>query len=167
MCRFDRVKLLRHTNEVERPREILEMILGHLGFVFEITEREEKEGVFLEVHTRDPRRLIGREGRVLEELQFLVNRLASQGEDERERIIIDVEGYREQAKQELIERVKRVKERVLETEKSFSLEPMNSYQRRLVHQAFQNDPDIKIVSPESNSRFKSMIVELRRSEKET
>lgn len=143
------------------------MILGHLGFVFEITEREEKEGVFLEVHTRDPRRLIGRDGRVLEELQFLVNRLTSEAEEERERVIIDVEGYREQAKQELIERVHRVKERVLETGKSFSLEPMNSYQRRIVHQAFQNDLEIKITSPESKSRFKSMILELRRPEKES
>lgn len=143
------------------------MILGHLGFVFEITEREEKEGVFLEVHTRDPRRLIGRDGRVLEELQFLVNRLTSEAEEERERVIIDVEGYREQAKQELIERVYRVKERVLETGKSFSLEPMNSYQRRIVHQAFQNDLEIKITSPESKSRFKSMILELRRLEKES
>ena len=143
------------------------MILGHLGFVFEITEREDKEGIFLEIHTRDPRRLIGRDGRVLEELQFLVNRLASESEEEaRERVIIDVEGYREQAKQDLIERVRQVRERVLNTGKSFSLEPMNSYQRRIVHQAFQNDPEIKIVSPESKSRFKSMSIQLRRAEKE-
>ena len=96
-----------------------------------------------------------------------MNRLSSEEEEEREHIIIDVDGYREQAKQELIERVQRVKERVLETGKSFLLEPMNSYQRRLVHQAFQNDLEIKIVSPESKSRFKSMTLELRRPGKES
>ena len=150
---------------MEKPREILEMILGYLGFVFEIIEREEKEGTFLEVQTRDPRRLIGRDGRVLEELQFLVNRLASEGEEDNERIIIDVDGYREQAKQELLDRVQRAKERVISTGKSFALEPLNAYQRRIVHQAFKEDTDIRIVSPEARTRIKRMTVHLRGSEK--
>lgn len=161
LCGFDSSKFLGHNGVVERPREILEMILGHLGFVFEITEKTQDDGVLLEVHTREPQRLIGNEGRVLEKLQFLVNRLAGETQEERERIIIDVEGYREQAKQDLIKRVQGVKERVLTTKKSFPLEPLNAYQRRIVHQAFKNDPEIKITSPEVKSRFKQMIVQLR------
>lgn len=162
MSRFDTLEFMGQNEFVEKPREILEMILGHLGFVFEITEHEGKEGTFLEIHTRDPRRLIGRDGRVLEELQFLVNRLASEDEEEIERIIIDVDGYREQAKQELIERVRRVKEKVVSTGKSFTLEPLNSYQRRIVHQAFKSDPEIKIISPEFKARIKSMMMHPRR-----
>ena len=67
----------------QSPKDILEMLLGHLGFVFEVREEETVLGHVLQVTTRDPARLIGRDGHTLDELQYLVNRLAHpEGTDE-------------------------------------------------------------------------------------
>ncbi|MBX7158201.1 MAG: single-stranded DNA-binding protein [Verrucomicrobiae bacterium] len=151
---------------MESPREILEMILGHLGLVFEVTEQKSADGLILQIHTRDPRHLIGRDGRVLDELQYLVNYLIDNSSDEeKEHVLIDVEGYREQAKQELIDKVKRIKERVLKTRRPFILEMLNAYQRRILHEAFKKDQEIVIVSPSHKARFKRMTVKIRETEK--
>jgi spoIIIJ-associated protein len=154
---------------VESPREILEMILGHLGLVFEVTEHAGPDGLVLHIHTRDPRHLIGRDGRVLDELQYLVNYLVSNlpEDEDKERVLIDVEGYREQAKQELIDKVSRIKERVLKTGRPFILETLNAYQRRIIHEAFKKDKEVIITSPPHKARFKRMTVQMRQTEKAT
>ncbi len=51
------------------PRETLELLLGHLGFVFEVEETHEGDHLVLNIRTRDPARLVGREGRTLDDLQ--------------------------------------------------------------------------------------------------
>jgi spoIIIJ-associated protein len=140
------------------PREALEMLLGHLGFVFEVEEIRTEEGLVLNVKTREPGRLIGREGHTLDDLQLLVNRLSHHDEDEG-RVIVDVDGYRQAQRQELISRVKRAARRVRETGQPVLLEPMNSFERRLVHQLFKDDPKVMSVSPQGRARIKR--IELR------
>lgn len=151
---------------MESPRDVLEMILGTLGFVFEVSEEQTVDGLVLQVHTRDPGRLIGREGHTLEDLQFLVNRLSHAGEDEQPRVIVDVEGYRGNLRRELVARVKRMAERVRHTGEPARLEPLNSFDRRIVHNIFQDDPDVEAVSPPGASRLKRMSIQLRAGARE-
>lgn len=147
--------------DMESPRHILEMILGTLGFVFEVHEEHTHDGLVLQVRTRDPGRLIGREGHTLEDLQFLVNRLSHSGEEVTQRVVIDVEGYRANQRRELVSRLGRIAQRVRQTGESIRLEPMNSFDRRIVHNAFQGDPEVEAVSPPGTSRLKRMTVQLR------
>lgn len=146
---------------MESPRDILEMILGTLGFVFEVHEENTADGLVLQVRTRDPGRLIGREGHTLEDLQFLVNRLSHAGDEVPQRVVVDVEGYRANQRRELISRLGRIAQRVRQTGEPIRLEPMNSFDRRIVHNAFQNDPEVEAVSPPGTSRLKRMTVQLR------
>ena len=146
---------------MESPRDILEMILGTLGFVFEVHEEHTADGLVLQVRTRDPGRLIGREGHTLEDLQFLVNRLSHSGDEAPQRVVVDVEGYRANQRRELIARLGRIAQRVRQTGEPVHLEPMNSFDRRIVHNAFQNDSDVEAVSPPGQSRLKRMTVQLR------
>jgi len=149
-------------NMLPSPREALEMLLGHLGFVFEVEEIRCEEGIRLNVKTREPGRLIGREGRTLEDLQFLVNRLSHHNEEEG-RVIVDVDRYRQNHWKDLLSRVKRIARKVCETGQPVLLEPLNSFERRLVHQHFKNDPKIMTVSPPGRARFKRIELRLRDS----
>ena len=143
---------------MRNPKYVLEMILGYLGFVFEVEERKTDMGLVLDIKTREPGRLIGREGHTLDNLQHLVN-ILTHPEDVEGRVIVDVDGYRASQQRELIQRVKRAARRVVETGKPILLEPMNSFDRRQVHQMFKDDPKVMSCSPEGNSRYKR--IELR------
>jgi len=140
---------------LERARETLEMMLGHLGLVFEVEEGEPGRNV-LNIHSREAGRLIGRDGHVLEDLQYLLNRILNRSEEGAPNVIIDVEGYRQKEKQDFLGRVRELADQVRRTGRPLVLAPMNSFDRRLVHQAFVDDPDIVTRSEESSARLKQI-----------
>jgi spoIIIJ-associated protein len=148
---------------LERARETLELMLGHLGLVFEVEEGEPAGRNVLNVHSREAGRLIGRDGHVLEDLQYLLNRIVNRGEEGTSNVIIDIEGYRQKEKQDFLERVRELADQVRRTGRPLVLAPMNSFDRRLVHQAFAEDPDIATHSEEGAARLKQITLTPRSS----
>jgi spoIIIJ-associated protein len=145
------------------PRETLEMMLGHLGLVFEVEETEQGGRSVLNVNTREAGRLIGRDGHTLEDLQYLLNRILNRHDENAPSVIIDVEGYRQKENQDFLGRIRELAEQVRRTGRPLVLEAMNSFDRRLVHQAFAEDPDIATRSEEGASRLKQITLVLRDS----
>jgi spoIIIJ-associated protein len=143
------------------PRETLELMLGHLGLVFEVEESEQGGRTVLNVRTREPARIVGRDGHNLEEIQYLLNRILNRGEEGAANVIVDVEGHRRKEKLDFIGRVRQYADDVRRTGEPYRLAPMNSYDRRLVHQAFADDPDIATQSEEGSARLKSITLVLR------
>ncbi len=81
------------------PKELLDTILGFLGFVAEIDEtRSEGGNVTLQIYTEESARLVGRDGETLEAIQFLLNRLIQAKDRDAEKVIVDCEHYRSCAK---------------------------------------------------------------------
>jgi len=78
-------------------------------------------------------------------------------------VIVDVEGYRQKEKQDFLGRVRELADQVRRTGQPFVLAPMNSFDRRLVHQAFAEDPEIATQSEESSARLKQVTLTLRSS----
>ncbi len=144
------------------PKETLELMLGHLGFVFEVREETRPTGVTLNILTRDPGRLIGRNGRVLDDLQYLLNRVLSGSEEDRGAILVDVENYRAQQVDEFRQRILAVMERVRQTGHPVTLGPMNSFDRRLVHTTCQEAGDLETESIAGEGKFKKVIVRLKK-----
>jgi spoIIIJ-associated protein len=140
------------------PKETLELILGHLGFVFEIREETRNNGLTLNIQTREPGRLIGRNGRVLDDLQYLLNRVLSDSEEDRGAVVVDVENYRLQQVDEFLERIRSVMERVRQTGQPITMGPMNSFDRRLVHTTCQEAGDLVTESVEGKGKFKKVVV---------
>ena len=136
------------------PKEILDTILGHLDFAFEIKETESGGGITLQIYSPEKERLIGRRGEVMEDLQLVVNRMLLAKDPKAPRVTVDVEHYREMHDDELVARVKQLAEVVRNTGRQYQLEPMNSYQRRIIHNAFKGDPDIETWSPSDDARIK-------------
>jgi spoIIIJ-associated protein len=146
---------------LQRAHETLELMLGHLGLVFEVESSEAGGRRVLNVHSREASRLIGRDGEVLEDLQYLLNRILNRSEEGAASVIVDVEGFRQREKQDFLGRVRELAEEVRRTGQPHVLPAMNSFDRRLVHQAFAEDPDILTRSEESGARLKRITLELR------
>ena len=137
-------------------RETLELMLGHLGLVFEVEEVEQGGRHVLNIRSREADRLIGRDGQILEDLQYLLNRLLNRGEEGVANVIVDVEGYRQKEKQDFLGRIRELADEVRRTGHPLVLAPMNSFDRRLVHQAFAEDPEIATQSEEGTARLKQI-----------
>jgi spoIIIJ-associated protein len=98
--------------------------------------------------------LLGRDGDRLEDLQFLVNKLLRQRHPGSARVRLDVNGYRARKDDVFLDEVRRQADLVREGGRAVKLEPMNSYQRRLVHHLFRDDPEVETWAPEDESRMK-------------
>ena len=135
-------------------KEILDTMLGYLGFVCEIDEEPREGFLLLQVHTPEKERLIGRHGETLEDVQFLLNRILQARHPDEPRVQIDIEYYREMREDAIVQRARQIATLVKKTERPFHLDPMNSYDRRIIHNAFKDDPDIITWSPPDEARMK-------------
>ena len=148
------------------PKELLDTMLGYLGFVVEIAESQNEGGsLVLQIYTEESRRLIGRDGATLEAIQFLLNRLIQAKDKDFEKVIVDCEHYRSMREDRIVQRVRELAERVRITGRSLQLEPMNSYERRIVHNAFKDDPDVATWSPDDSARIKQITLLKRHPKK--
>ncbi|PYK31379.1 MAG: single-stranded DNA-binding protein [Verrucomicrobia bacterium] len=150
------------------PKELLDTILGYLGFVVEIEESQNEAGsLVLQIYMEESQSLIGRDGETLEALQFLLNRLIQAKDKDAPKVVVDCEMYRSMREDRIVQRVRGLAERVRATGRSLQLEPMNSYERRIVHNAFKDDPDIATWSPSDSARIKQITLLKRQGQKET
>jgi spoIIIJ-associated protein len=131
-----------------QPKETLQNILNHLGFEATVEEQKLDDGILLDVKTEDAGRLIGRQGQTLTDLQYITNRLLFQQDPGAPKAMVDVGGYRAQARDALVKRAQEGAEKVRRWGDAVELEPMNAFDRRVVHQALKDDPDVETHSVE-------------------
>lgn len=145
----------------QQPAEILDTILGYLGFVATI-EHEEHDGTpVLQILTHEPQRLIGRREEVMEDLQHLVNRLLLAQNPPAPRVIVDVQHHRAMRDDELVSKVKQLANVVRATGRPMQTAPLNSYDRRIVHNLFKDDAEIATWSPPDEARLKRITIRKR------
>ena len=140
------------------PKIILEKILATLGFAATVAEHKFGDDVILDVNIEESGRLIGRQGQTLTDLQYLVNRMLFQQDKAAPKIMVDVGGYRSAARKALIEKALAGAEKVRRWGESVELEPMSAYDRRTVHQALKDDPDIETQSLEVDGTDKKVLM---------
>lgn len=123
--------------------EILENILSLLALEgsFDVDERE--EGVFVSIDTQDAGRLIGHQGETLSSLQLIVNLIVSKQIEDSKRVIIDVSSWRKGKEEELAHKARSWAKQVLESKEPLELEPMPSWQRRIVHMTISETEGVK------------------------
>jgi spoIIIJ-associated protein len=141
-----------------QPKETLEKMLASLGFPATVEEHQLEEGVLLDVKTDDAGRLIGRQGQTLSDLQYITNRLLFQQDATTPKIMVDVGGYRAQAREALVKKAKDAAEKVRRWGDAVELEPMTAFDRRVVHQALKDDPDVETHSVEVEGTDKKAIL---------
>lgn len=143
----------------KKPEEIaiefVEQLMKRLGYSVDV--ELEDVGEFIKIHIKGENvgPIIGRHGSTLDAIQYLVNLVVNKDTQEYHRIIIDVENYRKRREESLEKLAQNISRRVKSTRKSFSLEPMLAYERRIIHTALQSDQEIvtKSVGEEPNRRI--------------
>lgn len=139
-------------------QELLDTMLGYLGFVVEVQQCDQDGEPLLQVVSHEPELLLGHRGETLDHLQFLLNKLVHNADPKAPRFHVDVDHYRQMKKDTLEAKVRKVADSVAASGQAVQLEPMNAYERRIVHQALKDDPNVETVSSSDDARIKRLII---------
>ncbi|MDB6019699.1 MAG: single-stranded nucleic acid binding protein [Pedosphaera sp.] len=141
-----------------QPKVTLENILQLLGFSVTVEEHPLEDGFLLDVKTEESGRLIGRQGQTLADLQYITNRILFQQDPACPKVMVDVGGYRAQAREALVKKAKEAAEKVRRWGDLVELEPLGAFDRRIIHNAIKDDPDIETHSVEVEGTDKKVIL---------
>ena len=136
-------------------RDVLKaMGMGEVEFTSVV---DEDGALSIEMKGDDMGILIGKRGQTLDSLQYLTNRVANKSQEGYVRVKLDTEDYRRRRKQTLENLAKNIAYKVKRTRKPISLEPMNPYERRIIHSALQNDDRVSTHS-EGEEPYRRVVV---------
>ena len=124
-----------------RAAEHLGLILGYLGLEAEVTVEDRDDEVLLNVDGDDLGRIIGNFGQTLNAIQFLINLMVNT-RGSRKRILVDAGGYRDRRREKLEAIAFEQAQRAKEERRGVILEGLRAAERRIIHTALQNDPDV-------------------------
>jgi spoIIIJ-associated protein len=141
-----------------QPKTTLEQLLKLLGFEATVEEQALDDGIFLDVKTEDSGRLIGRQGQTLSDLQYITNRMLFQQDQSAPKIMVDVGGYRAQARDALVKKAQEAAEKVRRWGDVVELEPLSAFDRRIIHNALKDDPGVETQSVEVEGTNKKAIL---------
>ncbi len=164
IARKDAVIKVRKKNDVEDDiRDFLNKVFAAMELEVEIlVEREENSNVInVELKGSDMGVLIGKRGQTLDSLQYLTNLAVNKNAEEYVKVKIDTEDYRKRRKETLENLAKNIAYKVKRTKRPVSLEPMNPFERRIIHSALQNDKFVTTHS-EGEEPYRHVVVTLKR-----
>ncbi|MEO6036402.1 MAG: R3H domain-containing nucleic acid-binding protein [Verrucomicrobiota bacterium] len=141
-----------------QPKAVLEQLLTSLGFDATVEEQTLDDGIFLDVKTEDSGRLIGRQGQTLSDLQYITNRILFQQDQTAPKVVVDVGGYRAQAREALVQKAQEAAEKVRRWGDVVELEPLSAFDRRIIHNALKDDPGVETQSVEVEGTNKKAIL---------
>lgn len=153
----------------EEKEEVKEKAVKFMKDVFSSIEMEvevnasfEDEVLNVEMSGEDMGVLIGKRGQTLDSLQYLTSLVVNKGRSGYVRVKVDTENYRNRRKETLENLAKNIAYKVKRTRRPVFLEPMNPYERRIIHSALQNDPYVTTHS-EGEEPYRKVVVTLKRN----
>jgi len=163
------VKIRVYLDDLEQvdSKKVEDFLVGlfkTIGVDVTIETYEEVNKLYVEIISESAGLIIGKRGKTLESLQLLTNIILNKNREEWKKVVLDIENYRDKRESTLKELALKVAEKVKKSGKSQLLEPMNPFERRIIHMTLQNDPDVNTKS-EGNGSTKKVRVYLKRRKK--
>lgn len=151
------------TSVEDQAVEFLNKIFDAMKMKVAITSHfnEAEQELSLNLEGEDMGILIGKRGQTLDSLQYLVSLIANKGSEGYLRVKLDTENYRERRKETLETLAKNIAYKVKRTKRPVALEPMNPYERRIIHAALQNDKYVTTRS-EGEDPFRHVVIALKK-----
>lgn len=144
-----------------KAKQFLEDVFDKMNIVGKITTRLDGKDLYVSVDGADMAVLIGRRGQTLDSLQYLVSLVVNKDRDDYIRVVLDTENYRDKRKDTLEKLANRLAYKAKKMRKDIILEPMNPYERRIIHSALQSNPYVSTRS-EGEEPFRKVIIFLNK-----
>ncbi|WP_142413711.1 RNA-binding cell elongation regulator Jag/EloR [Hathewaya massiliensis] len=142
-------------------RQFLNEVLNAMNIEAEIHIEETKNTLNINLQGKEMGLLIGYRGETLDSLQYLVSLAINKGMDEGyKRVVLDTEGYRKKREETLIKLADKLARKVKNYRKTVKLEPMNPYERRIIHSALQDNSYVRTYS-EGDEPFRRVVIEVK------
>ena len=142
-------------------KEFLLGMFGKMGLSVQIEKLTTKDKITFQVHGEDLGILIGKHGQTLDAIQYLTNLVANKEVHRRCQIVVDVENYRSRREETLVQLAHRLGAKVRRTRQKIALEPMNAFERKIIHVALQNEKHIKTDS-EGQEPYRHIVIYYKR-----
>lgn len=156
-----RVRVSVKEDPVSTAMEFLQNIFEKFDLTIEIKVIQNNEFTTFDLVGEDLGILIGRRGETLDALQYLTNLTVSRKYKEKHKFILDAEDYREKRKETLERLAKKLAAKVVDTNRSLSLEPMSPYERRIIHTVLQDYPGVRTFS-EGEEPYRKVVITKKR-----
>ena len=144
--------------EQHPAKEFLEKLMAEMGLEATVKVAANADSVYVDIDGKDTGTVIGKRGQTLDAVQYLTSLVVNKGEDEYIRVVVDAEGYRAKREATLEKLAYRLAEKAVKTGRSVRLEPMNPYERKVIHTTLQTVPSVTTKS-EGNEPYRRVVIE--------
>lgn len=141
--------------------DFLKDITEKMGLSLNFNAKEGEDVVYVEMEGKDSGTIIGKRGQTLDAIQYLTSLVINKDSDKYVKVVVDAENYRAKRQKTLEQLANRLAAKVIKTKKYVRLEPMNPYERKVIHATLQQNPNITTRS-EGEEPYRRVIIELKK-----
>ena len=137
----------------------LKKVTEEMGLSLTFKAEANKDSMYIDIEGSGVGSIIGKRGQTLDSLQYLTSLVVNKKKDQYLRVVLDAENYREKREKTLKQLAERLANKVVKTRRSVRLEPMNPYERMIIHATLQDDDRVKTRS-EGEEPYRRVVIEL-------
>ena len=145
----------------EKGKQFLEDMFKQMGLTVFIEKMTTPDKITFQVHGDELGILIGKHGQTLDAIQYLTNLVAHKDVSGHCHIVVDVENYRSRREETLVNLAKRLASKVKRNRQKVSLEPMNAFERKIIHTALQGDKNV-VTNSEGDEPFRHVVISYKK-----
>lgn len=147
--------------EEHEALSFLKDITEKMGLDLAFRARVGEDIVYIEMNGKDSRTVIGKRGQTLDAIQYLASLVVNKDNEKYTKVVVDAENYRAKREKTLEQLANRLAAKVVKTRKHVRLEPMNPYERKVIHATLQKNPNITTRS-EGEEPYRRVVIELKK-----
>lgn len=140
--------------------DFLAEVTEQMGLSLDVTAKEGGDALYIDIQGKDSGTIIGKRGQTLDAIQYLTSLVVNKDQEKYTRVVVDAENYRAKREKTLEMLAIRLANKVVKTRRSVKLEPMNPYERKVIHATLQNHPYVTTKS-EGQDPYRRVIIELK------
>ena len=138
----------------------LKEVRKEMGLDLDITAKKGENSLYLDIQGKDSGTIIGKRGQTLDAIQYLTSLVANKESEVYTRVVVDAENYRAKREKTLEALANRLANKVVKTKRSVKLEPMNPYERKVIHAALHDHPKV-VTRSEGQDPYRRVVIELK------
>ncbi len=147
--------------EEHEALDFLKDITEKMGLTLNLNVKTGEDVVYIEMDGKDSGTVIGKRGQTLDAIQYLTSLVINKDSEKYIKVVVDAENYRAKRQKTLEQLANRLAAKVIKTGRYVRLEPMNPYERKIIHATLQQNPDINTRS-EGEEPYRRVVIELKK-----